>query len=54
LIQQGAKGIVYGRNVVQHSNPAGMTRALMAIVHDSATPQQAIKQVEAVNATSPA
>jgi fructose-bisphosphate aldolase, class I len=54
LMQQGAKGIVYGRNVVQHSNPAGMTRALMSIVHDSATPQQAIKHVEAVNATSPA
>jgi DhnA family fructose-bisphosphate aldolase class Ia len=34
LIQQGAAGIVYGRNVIQHQNPAGMTRALMAIVHD--------------------
>lgn len=38
LIQQGAKGIVYGRNVIQHSNPAGMTRALMSIVHEGATP----------------
>src|SRR5690606_40926617 len=27
---QGAKGIVYGRNVIQHPNPAGITRALMA------------------------
>jgi DhnA family fructose-bisphosphate aldolase class Ia len=36
LIQQGAAGIVYGRNVIQHQNPAGMTRALMAIVHDGA------------------
>jgi DhnA family fructose-bisphosphate aldolase class Ia len=34
LIQQGAAGIVYGRNVIQHQNPAGMTRALMAIVHE--------------------
>lgn len=34
LIQQGAAGIVYGRNVVQHPNPAGMVRALMAVVHD--------------------
>ena len=34
LIQQGAAGIVYGRNIIQHPNPAGMTRALMAIVHD--------------------
>ena len=30
-------GIVYGRNIIQHTNPAGMTRALMAIVHDGAT-----------------
>jgi DhnA family fructose-bisphosphate aldolase class Ia len=43
LMQQGAKGIVYGRNVVQHENPSGMTRALMAIVHDDATPEAAMK-----------
>jgi class I fructose-bisphosphate aldolase len=41
LIQQGAAGIVYGRNVIQHQNPAGMTKALMAIVHDQATASQA-------------
>jgi DhnA family fructose-bisphosphate aldolase class Ia len=41
LIQQGAAGIVYGRNVIQHRNPAGMTKALMAIVHDGATAVQA-------------
>jgi class I fructose-bisphosphate aldolase len=34
LVRQGAAGIVYGRNVIQHDNPAGMTKALMAIVHD--------------------
>ena len=43
LIQQGAAGIVYGRNVIQHQNPAGMTKALMAIVHDKATADQAAK-----------
>jgi DhnA family fructose-bisphosphate aldolase class Ia len=37
LIAQGVSGIVYGRNVIQHANPAGMTKALMAIVHDGAT-----------------
>jgi class I fructose-bisphosphate aldolase len=47
LMQQGAKGIVYGRNVIQHSNPSAMTRALMAVVHDDATPQQAISHLEA-------
>jgi len=43
LIGQGVHGIVYGRNVIQHKNPAGMTRALMSIVHDGATAQQAAK-----------
>ena len=28
LLQQGVSGIVYGRNVIQHENPAGITRAL--------------------------
>jgi class I fructose-bisphosphate aldolase len=43
LIKQGAAGIVYGRNVIQHTNPAGMTKALMAIVHDGATASAAAK-----------
>ncbi len=43
LMQQGAKGIVYGRNVIQHANPAGITRALMAIVHNGARPDAALK-----------
>lgn len=42
LMQQGMKGIVYGRNVIQHEAPAAMTRALMAVVHDGATPEQAL------------
>jgi len=41
LIKQGASGIVYGRNVIQHQNPAGITNALMAIVHDGATTAEA-------------
>ena len=47
LIQQGAAGIVYGRNIIQHANPAGMTRALMSIVHDAATAQQATQYLRA-------
>ena len=43
LMQQGASGIVYGRNVIQHERPAAMTRALMALVHNDATPQQAMQ-----------
>ena len=45
LIQQGAAGIVYGRNVIQHAHPAGMTRALMSIVHDGATATQAAQHL---------
>jgi fructose-bisphosphate aldolase, class I len=35
LMVQGAAGLVYGRNIIQHSNPTGMTKALMAIVHEN-------------------
>jgi DhnA family fructose-bisphosphate aldolase class Ia len=45
LMTQGARGIVYGRNVIQHPNPSGITRALMAIVHDNATPADAIQHL---------
>ena len=34
LMATGAAGIVYGRNVIQHEDPAGITRALMAVVHE--------------------
>ncbi len=46
LMKQGAKGIVYGRNVIHHANPAGMTRALMAVVHDSADVDTALAMIE--------
>ncbi len=44
-MKQGASGIVYGRNVVQHHNPAGITRALMAIVHDGADSDKALSML---------
>lgn len=43
LMGQGAKGIVYGRNVVQHQQPAAITRALMSIVHKGASANDATK-----------
>jgi len=42
LMKQGARGIVYGRNVIHHHNPAGMTKALMAVVHDGASVADAL------------
>jgi class I fructose-bisphosphate aldolase len=43
VMKQGAAGVVYGRNIIQHAHPAGMVRALMAIVHETATPEQALR-----------
>jgi class I fructose-bisphosphate aldolase len=48
LMQQGASGIVYGRNVVQHDNPNKMTQAFMAIVHDDATTAEALEILKGV------
>lgn len=42
LTHQGASGIVYGRNVIQHLSPSKMVRALMAIVHDGINAEQAM------------
>lgn len=43
LLQQGAAGIVYGRNIIQHPEPAKITRALMAVVHDRVSGTEALK-----------
>ncbi|MEP6020537.1 MAG: aldolase [Paracoccaceae bacterium] len=45
LMDQGARGIVYGRNVIHHEKPGAMTRALMAVVHDGATVHDALVMV---------
>ena len=43
LMDQGSSGAVYGRNVIQHPAPDRMTRALMAIVHEDASVDAAMK-----------
>lgn len=43
LLEQGVRGIVYGRNIIQHTNPAGMVRALMAMLHENADVANAMK-----------
>jgi DhnA family fructose-bisphosphate aldolase class Ia len=47
VLDQGARGLVYGRNVVQHHDPAGITRALMAILHDGADVDTALSYIAA-------
>lgn len=42
VLHQGAGGIVYGRNIIQHRDPGAMTRALLAVVHDDWTPEKAL------------
>lgn len=45
LLEQGVSGIVYGRNIIQHPNPGGMTRALMAMVHHGAGVDEAFAMI---------
>jgi fructose-bisphosphate aldolase, class I len=47
LLAQGASGIVYGRNIIQHAKPAAITRALMGIVHDGLSVDAAFALVTA-------
>ena len=45
LMEQGAAGIVYGRNIIQHPKPAGITRALMAVVHEGVSVDAAMRMI---------
>lgn len=47
VIEQGARGIVYGRNIIQHADPAGITRALMSVLHDDADPDEVAERIGA-------
>lgn len=46
LLEQGAAGLVYGRNIIQHAKPAAITRALMAMLHDGLDADAALALVE--------
>lgn len=41
LMDQGASGMVYGRNVYQHANPSAVVNALMAMIHRGASASEA-------------
>jgi len=45
LLAQGVAGIVYGRNIIQHAKPASITKALMAIVHQDLSVDDALALV---------
>ncbi|ROR73439.1 class I fructose-bisphosphate aldolase [Bogoriella caseilytica] len=46
VLRAGARGIVYGRNIIQHRSPAGVTAALMATVHEGAGVDEALAIIE--------
>lgn len=43
-IQQGAKGVDMGRNIWQSERPVPMIKAIRAIVHENATPEEAYEK----------
>jgi DhnA family fructose-bisphosphate aldolase class Ia len=42
-MNSGASGVVYGRNVVQHPNPAKFIKSIRAIVHQNSSVADAVK-----------
>lgn len=44
-VEAGASGIIYGRKVWQHDDPAGMIRALDAVVNEGAVPAEAADRI---------
>lgn len=46
-LQAGAAGVDMGRNIWQADNAVGMIRAVRAIVHERATPNEAMEHVKA-------
>ena len=43
-LRAGAIGVVFGRNIIQASNPVGMVTALHGVVHQGMTPNEAGKR----------
>lgn len=41
ILAQGAKGMVYGRNIYQHYNPKAVVAALMSLIHNGVTGDEA-------------
>ncbi len=46
-LKQGARGIVYGRNVIQHPRPAALVAALLGILHDGLSTERASERLRA-------
>ena len=42
VIRAGAFGVAYGRNIFQAEDPTKMVKAVKSIIHEGATPDQAM------------
>jgi fructose-bisphosphate aldolase/2-amino-3,7-dideoxy-D-threo-hept-6-ulosonate synthase len=47
-MEAGAKGIVMGRNIWQRENPVAITRSLAKIIHENASVEEALKELDKV------
>ncbi|MCZ2156204.1 MAG: aldolase [Bryobacterales bacterium] len=47
LMQLGARGLAFGRNILQQPDPQRVTQALMAMIHDGAPAEDAIRFLSA-------
>jgi DhnA family fructose-bisphosphate aldolase class Ia len=45
-VTAGGKGVVFGRNIWQSANPAGMVKALHAVIHDGASGKEAVEHLK--------
>ncbi|NLL83149.1 MAG: aldolase, partial [Lentisphaerae bacterium] len=41
-VSQGARGIIFGRNIFMADNPPALISALNAVINDGVEPQQAV------------
>ena len=52
VLEQGARGIVYGRNVIQHPQPTALVAALMGILHDGLSTEQASTRLRRIGGSA--
>lgn len=44
-LKAGARGVVFGRNIWQHADPAGMVRALRWLIHEGSGVDRALREL---------
>ncbi len=54
LLQRGAQGLVFGRNILQASQPDVLVGALLALLHGNASAEQALNSMQRPAAGPPA